>query len=470
MARSPYIQSSTTATQHSQQGAAFIVMLIILVLGITTFFVSGLSTASLQNAQDKVTAEAMAQAKEALIGYAIKVQISNSNGCIPNCPRPGDLPCPDTNNDGLQESSCGNASGSTGQSSRIGRLPWKTLGLPDLRDGNGERLWYAVSNNFKYNTRSTTLLNGDTPGTISLYASNGELLNDGGAAGTGVAAVIIAPGSPLSRQDSGNLQDRSTANENNPVNYLDYASLGGNNHDNASFLDGSSSDGFIAGRIRLYDPATKSDFVAVNDQILPITTDSLLVGIQRRVAMEVKNCLIDYADNNLDRYPWATPLSDTGSTYNDNSDEMFGRIPDDFSDTYNDSSGNMDSQWGNCNTHNNNTPAGWWLNWREQVFYGLARRYRPNDTTASSFPAACDSIGRCLYINDTSTPARFVVIVAGKKLISPDQTDRNSNKGNAFYYLEGGNQNADPAPPSDVSNLFTMMPSNASFNDVLVYQ
>jgi hypothetical protein len=32
-----------------------------------------------------------------------------------------------------------------GQAERLGRLPWKTLGLPDLRDGDGERLWYAVS-------------------------------------------------------------------------------------------------------------------------------------------------------------------------------------------------------------------------------------------------------------------------------------------------------------------------------------
>ena len=32
-----------------------------------------------------------------------------------------------------------------------GRLPWKTLAIPDLRDGAGERLWYAVSVRFKRN-------------------------------------------------------------------------------------------------------------------------------------------------------------------------------------------------------------------------------------------------------------------------------------------------------------------------------
>ncbi len=39
--------------------------------------------------------------------------------------------------------------GETGQWQRLGRLPWKTLGLPDLRDAFGERLWYAVSSKHK---------------------------------------------------------------------------------------------------------------------------------------------------------------------------------------------------------------------------------------------------------------------------------------------------------------------------------
>ncbi|HLP97731.1 MAG TPA: hypothetical protein VK149_04735 [Sideroxyarcus sp.] len=444
-------------------------MLVILVLGVTTIFVSSLNSSELQNAQDRVTAEALAQAKEALIGYAIKVQISNSSGCLPNCPRPGDLPCPDTNNDGVQESSCGNASGSTGQSSRIGRLPWKTLGLPDLRDGSGERLWYAVSNNFKSSFRNTTL-NSDTPGTISIFASEGTQLNNG-ASTSGVAAVIIAPGAPIRRQDTGNMQDRSAAGENTPTNYLDYATVAGVAHDNAGFIDSSATDGLIQGRIKVYDPATKSDYVILNDQLLTVTVDNIMPGVQKRVAAEVKNCLVHYALNNNNRYPWATPLSDTGSTYNDNSDEFFGRISDDLSNTENDSNYVMNNQWSNnCNTHNNNTPAGWWRNWKELVFYGVARSYRPRDSSPSSFPSVCATVGRCLNVNDTSTPARFVVIVAGKTLSSPDQTNRSLNKSNAFYYLEGGNENADPTPVSTFSNTFVLSPTSDTFNDILVYQ
>jgi hypothetical protein len=444
-----------------QQGAAFIVMMVILVLGITTFFVSGLNSASLQNAQDKVTAESLAQAREALVGYAVKVQISNSNGCSPNCPRPGDLPCPDRTNDGIADS-CSN------QSDRLGRLPWKTLGLPDLRDGSGERLWYAVSNSFKNNPRSGTL-NSDTVGTISLFASNGMLTNDGGTAGTGVAAVIIAPGNPLIRQDTGLMQDRSSSGINTSTNYLDYAVVSGVIHDNSAFVDSSSADGFIQGRIKI--SANGMDTLVLNDQVLAVSLDSLMPGIQKRVAAEVKNCLVDYAANNNGRYPWAAPITDLGSTYNDQNDTYFGRIPDDLTETRNDSSDTMNDQWGTCNTHFNNTPAGWWLNWKEQVFYAVSRRYRPRDTTAPAFPSACDSTGRCVNVNDTSQPARFVVIVAGKRLTTPfDQTNRSSNRSNADYFLEGGNQNADPNPPSDVSNLFISGTSTNTFNDTLVFQ
>ena len=50
----------------------------------------------------------------------------------------------------------------------IGRLPWKTFGLPDLRDGSGERLWYALSPNFRDNP-SVSPLNSDTRGSITVY-------------------------------------------------------------------------------------------------------------------------------------------------------------------------------------------------------------------------------------------------------------------------------------------------------------
>ena len=123
---------------------------------------------------------------------------------------PGYLPCPDLDNDGWAEATCGSQNGDSGQAERLGRLPWKTLGLPDLRDGYGERLWYAVSSKYKglLNCAVSRACLDMTPeaalGTISVRDTAGALLHDGTLgdarrAGGGALAVVIAPGPPLTR-------------------------------------------------------------------------------------------------------------------------------------------------------------------------------------------------------------------------------------------------------------------------------
>src|SRR5262245_29714894 len=128
-------------SHNVQSGQAVILLVVFMVFGAAAIFYGLLTSSNLDIERDKKTAEALAQAKVALIGYAVGVNFFSGT------PRPGDLPCPDLNDSGSSGASCGNAAGTTGQTSRIGRLPWKSLGLPDLRDGNGERLWYAVSSN-----------------------------------------------------------------------------------------------------------------------------------------------------------------------------------------------------------------------------------------------------------------------------------------------------------------------------------
>lgn len=425
-------------------------------------------------ARDKVTADALAQAKEALIGFAVKVQINNS--ASGNQPRPGDLPCPDTNNDGSADS-C--------NAQEIGRLPWKTLGIPKLRDGSGETLWYAVSTNFKNNSR-TGSLNSDTPGTISVFSPEGVLIHDGGGS-TGAVAVILAPGAVLTRQDSTSPQNRSciigvdcdveekcfssATPKCNPRNYLDIPTSGINPKDNDKFADGSSTDGFIQGSIKIYDAVAKTHHVILNDQLLVVTHDNIMQSIQKRVAAEVKNCLLEYALNNNGRFPWAARITDLDSPYNDNDNEFFGRIPDDLSDT--DSGTSMDDKWSTtgliCKTHDGNTASKWWTNWKELVFYGLSDKYSPGNSSAPSFPSTCTTPGNCINISSSNTPAKFVVIVAGKKLANPDQSLRNANnanRANAFYFLEGGNQSADQTG----AYTYIQSPPSDSYNDSIVYQ
>ena len=121
-----------------------ILLLATLALVAVIGFVLALSWASVNpdGARRRATESALAEAREALIAYATARAIDPAVG-------PGYLPCPDLDNDGWAGATCGSLSGELGQDERLGRLPWKTLGIADLRDGDGERLWYAVSTKYK---------------------------------------------------------------------------------------------------------------------------------------------------------------------------------------------------------------------------------------------------------------------------------------------------------------------------------
>src|SRR5688572_7702946 len=146
----------TITCQRGQ--AALITMLLVLGIGVTALVYSIRTPAKTSIENDNKTAAALALAKEALIGYAASA---------PN--RPGALPCPDTDNDG---SANGPSVGNGECTSYLGRLPWRTLALPDLRDGSGERLWYAISPVFRnWPTAGPFfpgVLNSDTPGALAI--------------------------------------------------------------------------------------------------------------------------------------------------------------------------------------------------------------------------------------------------------------------------------------------------------------
>src|SRR6185437_7723389 len=219
-----------------------------------------------------------------LIAYAADRPINAAVG-------PGYLPCPDLDNDGWAESTCGSQDGSSGQAERLGRLPWKTLGLQDLRDGDGERLWYAVSSKYKglLNCGVSRACIDMTPpvalGTITVRDASGRPVHDGTLAVPGRAqdggalAVVIAAGAPLERigaDASRTMQRRECASADcdsegrcltdppqraapcNPANYLDRSPA----EDNADFVDrndpagrAANANGFIAGPVFAADGA-----------------------------------------------------------------------------------------------------------------------------------------------------------------------------------------------------------------------
>ena len=266
-----------------QRGQALIALLLIVGVAITALVFYFATPARPEIERDKKTAAALAEAKAALIGFAAGIDLTAAG-----TPRPGDLPCPDFDNDGTADTPCGAV---------VGRLPWQRLGLPDLRDGDGERLWYAVSGNFKNNPRTACAnpgdmgcLNSDSRGTITVRDTTGTVINDGNDTWgsfnpSGIIAVIIAPGAVLQRQGAGAPQDRSCTGDAipavclttqvcsstvtalcNPANYLDVFTGGFGTEDNSIFVDGNSTNGFLAGP---FLDANRNPIV--NDRILTIT-------------------------------------------------------------------------------------------------------------------------------------------------------------------------------------------------------
>lgn len=230
-----------------QQGQA--VLLLLLLLGtVSTLAVFGLVRPKSPNLEDVAQTErALAQAKEALIAYAAGREIAGSV-------RPGELPCPDTNNNGTAEANCGTLA------ARTGRLPWATLGIPDVRDGSGERLWYTVSNNFK-NNPPVVPLNSNTAGQLTVT---------GITPAANVIAIVFAPGTVTSGQS------RTPANINSVAHYLD----GENANGDTIFTTGPASATF-------------------NDRLLAITPGSFFPAVEARVAGELRNALRNYYQVNL---------------------------------------------------------------------------------------------------------------------------------------------------------------------------
>lgn len=285
-------------------------MLVILVMGVTTVFITSLSGTAIQNRRNHSTAESLAQAKEALIGYAL------TYGDIHSGDPHGYLPCPDMDGtaggsspyEGSSET-CGTAGANS-----MGRLPWRTLDLPALFDGSSECLWYVVSGNYKNNPKWGGSMNWDTPAQLHLYGSDGNEI-----AANEIVALVIAPGAAI----SGNSDRAGNA-----------APTCGGNYTAAAYLDNDTlhvinNTDIAQGKFILphdHRDASGNITLTVNDQFAVITRQDLWHAIENRIAREVRQCLDDYATSAGGKYPWPAPVS-TG-TYVGVVDTLFGRIAD----------------------------------------------------------------------------------------------------------------------------------------------
>jgi hypothetical protein len=186
-----------------QSGAALILFVTLLVLGATSLFLFQINADKFQIKAQKQTARVLAQAKEALLGFALTYAETHHGE------KSGYLPCPDKDGDGSADSPC-----STTAYSVIGRFPWRTLGLPLLRDGSGECLWYAVSGTYKDNPKQ--ILTKTTAGLFIVKNINGDNLT-----AEPIIAIIFAPSKLLDGQST-RAKDNTFCGDNIEItDYLD---------------------------------------------------------------------------------------------------------------------------------------------------------------------------------------------------------------------------------------------------------
>ena len=284
-----------------QSGVALIVFVLML-MGVGGYLLVGYSQGILKQVELNKTehnTRVLIEAKQALLQFAYNYPVTNGNG-------PGRLPCADIDNDG-------DANTAFGDCITLGRLPWNepNINLYDIRDADGQRLWYAVSDAFATNVGGGNIINSDATGTITVRDQSGQVIYDGSA--NGVAAVIIAPGDITAR--NGVAQDRSVANADDPfdttadtdpgiINAANYLDLLFGTEGNANFTQDSAVDGFILGPV---DAQTTN---AVNDQMIVITAAEVIEVAEKATLQAYRSALQAY-DQRIDtdvgagnHYPW----------------------------------------------------------------------------------------------------------------------------------------------------------------------
>ena len=265
------------------KGLAMIALITLIAMVSAYFMASAMNrtTAEVNNVRAERATDVMQQAKASLIAYAARYDTTGANL------QPGALPCPDLDDDGIAEDRGAGSCVSTYSccdvpAERIGRFPWKTVGAPDLRDGSGERLWYALSGNFRY-APGITVLNSDTAGDLTVT---------GTSPATNAIAVLFAPGNSVGGQSR---DSTSSTSWNNAANFL---------------------EGVNAGTTGTYiTTAQPSD--TFNDRLIAVTQGELMTMVEPVVAARMQEKITTElnsyaATSQWGSYPFPTAFNTAG--------------------------------------------------------------------------------------------------------------------------------------------------------------
>ncbi|BBP05571.1 hypothetical protein TPL01_02700 [Sulfuriferula plumbiphila] len=256
---------------RQQRGALLILLVIALGILAVTAFVGMLSSSDIQNQQNKTTAAALAEAKAAMIGFALANQDT-----------PGGLPYPDRAKDGNYDGHGDCVTYNFSNSQLLGKFP--TLvedgctnpGIPafetDPRDATGERVWYAVSQNLVKRAGGNFLtINTHTLATsqywLTVRDQNGNVLSNQ------AAFIIMAPDVALATQNRAGATPTAQ-------NFLDNYTVNG-----ITYKNWDIDFGFISA------PPINNSTNQFNDRLLYVTASELANRLVDRVAGEIRRRL-----------------------------------------------------------------------------------------------------------------------------------------------------------------------------------
>jgi hypothetical protein len=239
----------SSATAQRQRGQAIIALVLCIAGLASSWLIHAADPQHAKQVLEERSFHSLALAKAALIGYAA----SDAN-------RPGELPCPDANGDGVitirddyRGSRC---------RTLLGLLPWRTLKLPQLQDGSGAPLWYALSDRF--HAGGSKDINSGVDGDLTIRTVAGAPEN--------AVAILFAPGLPLPNQSRPMAAFGKTGFWKTYCDYLESPTP----HTLHCPHSGNPPTDFISGT------------VGGNDNLLAIRSSNLLPIVEKRLAAELR--------------------------------------------------------------------------------------------------------------------------------------------------------------------------------------
>jgi Tfp pilus assembly protein PilX len=222
------------------RGIALLVMLAIILVAFTTIAISRLSVNSLEQQKRIKATQALVQAREAMMAFAVS-----------SAPVPGTLPCPDGDGDGLSDP----LNGTGNCTNQLGLVPFRTLSIPQPLDDTDTSIWYAVADEYSRLIAGATR-NSSSTSTLMLNINQS------------MAFILFSPNYPLLAQ---------VRTSKTPL----VATV-------AQFLEGDNGD--------VATPNSYTDLRnnTQNDQVMGVPVRAFWTAVEGRVLGEVNEHLDDY--------------------------------------------------------------------------------------------------------------------------------------------------------------------------------